>query len=172
MGWTVFKSFIKWSIIFWGALFLISAMLPTDASAHGGGLNSQGCHKQTSNNTYHCHRNNTKTKPTVQKLDKPKGSMKCDVKTSSVSLSHTDKPWFYFKQDSTGVKITDNYVTFWIPNKGTNQNGSFIKTNNRSMVEIVNPKRKVTFVLNKSNGEFFWEFSKLFQRVSLTGYCK
>lgn len=26
------------------------------ASAHGGGLNSQGCHNKTSDGTYHCHR--------------------------------------------------------------------------------------------------------------------
>ncbi|WP_112322022.1 YHYH domain-containing protein [Oceanibium sediminis] len=26
------------------------------AAAHGGGLNSQGCHNKTSDGTYHCHR--------------------------------------------------------------------------------------------------------------------
>ena len=28
---------------------------PLAAYGHGGGLNSDGCHNQTSNNTYHCH---------------------------------------------------------------------------------------------------------------------
>ena len=27
MGWTVFKSFIKWSIIFWAAIFVLGAVL-------------------------------------------------------------------------------------------------------------------------------------------------
>ena len=38
-GWTVFKSFIKWSIIFWGALFLRNTIKQIPR-AHGGGLNN------------------------------------------------------------------------------------------------------------------------------------
>jgi hypothetical protein len=27
MGWTVFKSFVKWSIVFWAAIFILGAVL-------------------------------------------------------------------------------------------------------------------------------------------------
>lgn len=40
------------------AATLIATVTATSAFAHGGGLNSQGCHNQHSNNTYHCHRQN------------------------------------------------------------------------------------------------------------------
>ena len=40
-------------ILFAAALVTVTA---TSAFAHGGGLNSQGCHNQNSNGTYHCHR--------------------------------------------------------------------------------------------------------------------
>ena len=32
------------------------AAAPTLAGAHGGGLNSEGCHRETATNGYHCHR--------------------------------------------------------------------------------------------------------------------
>jgi hypothetical protein len=34
---------------------VIAFVLPQLVFAHGGGLNSSGCHNQTSNSTYHCH---------------------------------------------------------------------------------------------------------------------
>ena len=36
-------------------LLLFSVLFVTEAHSHGGGLNSSDCHRQTSNNTYHCH---------------------------------------------------------------------------------------------------------------------
>ena len=36
-----------------GMLFLLSG---TDAEAHGGGLNTQGCHHNRKTGDYHCHR--------------------------------------------------------------------------------------------------------------------
>ena len=43
------------------SLFLLSSLLITvfsagAAQAHGGGLNSEGCHTQRSTGSYHCHR--------------------------------------------------------------------------------------------------------------------
>jgi len=41
------------------AALIITAVSTTSALAHGGGLNSQGCHNNHSNGTYHCHNNYT-----------------------------------------------------------------------------------------------------------------
>ena len=38
------------------SVFLCTSLIfPSIAQAHSGGTNSEGCHNQTSNNTYHCH---------------------------------------------------------------------------------------------------------------------
>ena len=39
------------------AIFLISLSL-SSAFSHSGRTNSEGCHNQTSNNSYHCHNRN------------------------------------------------------------------------------------------------------------------
>lgn len=39
---------------FW--LALVSCVLPGVASAHGGGLNADGCHHDRKSGSYHCHR--------------------------------------------------------------------------------------------------------------------
>lgn len=36
--------------------FILGLMLPSDALAHGGGLNSEGCHNNRRTGDYHCHR--------------------------------------------------------------------------------------------------------------------
>ena len=40
-------------------LFTILVTLSTSAWAHGGGLNSMGCHKNSNTGDYHCHRGNS-----------------------------------------------------------------------------------------------------------------
>lgn len=53
-------------------IFLISLdlLFLGAAFAHGGGLNSSGCHNQRSNSTYHCHRSSyTPSAPVVRKPD-------------------------------------------------------------------------------------------------------
>ena len=40
-------------------LFTILVTLSTSAWAHGGGLNSMGCHKNNKTGDYHCHRGNS-----------------------------------------------------------------------------------------------------------------
>lgn len=41
----------------------LTTLVVFELNAHSGGLNSEGCHSQTSNNTYHCHQNTKTTKP-------------------------------------------------------------------------------------------------------------
>jgi len=48
-------------------LLLFSVLFVTEAHSHGGGLDSNDCHRQTSNNTYHCHpQGNATYKPTFE----------------------------------------------------------------------------------------------------------
>lgn len=42
--------------LFAAASLALAAYPPTPASAHGGGLNAQGCHNDRKNGGYHCHR--------------------------------------------------------------------------------------------------------------------
>ena len=38
------------------AAFLLVSLVPREAFAHGGGLNKDGCHRETATGGYHCHR--------------------------------------------------------------------------------------------------------------------
>ena len=38
------------------AIFMFAVALPLAASAHGGGLNAEGCHTNRKTGEYHCHR--------------------------------------------------------------------------------------------------------------------
>ncbi len=37
------------------ALAVLFALIPLKVIAHGGGLDSYGCHNETATGTYHCH---------------------------------------------------------------------------------------------------------------------
>lgn len=53
-------------------LVLMSFVLPTAASAHGGGLNADGCHHDRKAGGYHCHRaTNAKPKPPASPTASP-----------------------------------------------------------------------------------------------------
>ena len=49
-----------------GLAVLISLAFSAPALAHGGGLNSEGCHNQRSNGSYHCHRATSSRAATAQ----------------------------------------------------------------------------------------------------------
>jgi hypothetical protein len=38
------------------ALFALPVSIPAQSSAHGGGLNAEGCHNNRKTGDYHCHR--------------------------------------------------------------------------------------------------------------------
>ena len=40
------------------AALLLVSLVPQEAFAHGGGLNKDGCHRETATGGYHCHRGN------------------------------------------------------------------------------------------------------------------
>ena len=45
-------------------IVVLSLLLSGNAKAHSGGTNSEGCHNQKSNNTYHCHKPKSQSKKT------------------------------------------------------------------------------------------------------------
>ena len=53
---------------FWAALTLMALCLSTgsDAAAHGGGLDAQGCHNNRKTGDYHCHRTQPAVSPGPQ----------------------------------------------------------------------------------------------------------
>ena len=42
-------------------ILVLSFLISSNANAHSGGTNSEGCHNQKSNNTYHCHNSKKKS---------------------------------------------------------------------------------------------------------------
>jgi len=44
------------------SIIVFSLLLSGNAQAHSGGTNSEGCHNQKSNNTYHCHKSKSHSK--------------------------------------------------------------------------------------------------------------
>ena len=42
-------------------VLVLSFLISSNAKAHSGGTNAEGCHNQKSNNTYHCHNSKKKT---------------------------------------------------------------------------------------------------------------
>jgi len=45
-------------------IIVLGLMFSGNAQAHSGGTNSEGCHNQKSNNTYHCHKSKSHSKKT------------------------------------------------------------------------------------------------------------
>ena len=49
---------------FFLGILLLGLLFSWNAQAHSGGTNSEGCHNQKSNNTYHCHKSKSHSKKT------------------------------------------------------------------------------------------------------------
>ena len=48
-------------------ILVLSFLISSNAKAHSGGTNSEGCHNQKSNNTYHCHNPKKKSENSTKK---------------------------------------------------------------------------------------------------------
>jgi len=58
-------------------ILVLSLVVVVPAYAHGGGLNSEGCHNNRKTGDYHCHRKPSKPAPTVRpRQDTPKSSLR------------------------------------------------------------------------------------------------
>tara|TARA_R110002020_G_scaffold406378_2_gene616448 strand:+ start:93946 stop:94272 length:327 start_codon:yes stop_codon:yes gene_type:complete len=53
------------------AILILAAALPLAASAHGGGLNAEGCHTNRKTGDYHCHRASAPARPTERAATPP-----------------------------------------------------------------------------------------------------
>lgn len=79
--------------------FLISFFLfLSSANSHSGRTNSEGCHKKTSNNTYHCHnkKSNYGNNSSIQKLKVIDGDT-VSINNISIRFSGIDAPESYYR---------------------------------------------------------------------------
>ena len=60
----MFLSFTDLKMKFFLGILLLGLLFSWNAQAHSGGTNSEGCHNQKSNNTYHCHKSKSHSKKT------------------------------------------------------------------------------------------------------------
>ena len=76
-----------------GLLLLGIASLPISTSAHGGGLDKNGCHHNRKTGDYHCHRGSSAATTT------------CDAQATEKKLSGTARTSFTKKcvSDATGA---------------------------------------------------------------------
>ena len=132
-------------------------MAATFAHAHGGGLNSEGCHNKTSDGTYHCHRSQTKTKEQRQtSAQQPKevGIYKgkkldgvCFIDQSS--NANVSGNAVMLTISPLGVKIDDGTVGF-VPFGKSNNRGSTASYSNKT-VNILRPNKASMNINLKSN---------------------
>lgn len=102
------------------ALHLLAALplvvLANLASAHGGGLNAQGCHNNRNTGDYHCHRPQRSAQPPADQAPRlvpgAQGSARsCGAKLYCTQMTSCEEAQFYFRQcglsrldgDSDGV---------------------------------------------------------------------
>lgn len=57
---------------------LVLLMLTSTASAHGGGLNAEGCHNDRKNGGYHCHRAPAAPRTNASQITPQRGTSKLD----------------------------------------------------------------------------------------------
>ena len=103
------------------AATLITTVTATSVFAHGGGLNSKGCHNNHSNGTYHCHQNrNTNDKELknlvgaaviiwgLNALISGKQQRQQPVYQQPVQHNHTcHSTWEYVAQNNTHIKFKE-----------------------------------------------------------------
>ena len=92
----------KKSILFSFFIFLIIFTIQSNlANSHSGRTNSEGCHNQTSNGTYHCH------KPKSQKQNKSNNKVNAKVRVVDGDTIHIGKKKYRFSGiDTPEIKQT------------------------------------------------------------------
>lgn len=128
----------------------LTAVTATSAFAHGGGLNSQGCHNKTSDGTYHCHRQQSKASvdTTTNKRAHSLPKQTCTI-TDSTMRNWTGLQ-FSIHADKEGVWMKDwQGGSAFIPHFGQNGQGSFVKQNNSHFLEVANNKKRTGIKFNK-----------------------
>lgn len=81
--------------------FILVFATATFAYAHGGRTNSEGCHNQTSNNTYHCHNSGKSSSSSTSYKD-----ILGDVPTSNPYKYDRDE--YDFDRDSLNYSLSEN----------------------------------------------------------------
>jgi len=89
-----------WFIAF---AFAIAMAVPIHVSAHGGGLDAQGCHHNRKTGDYHCHRaQSPKQSLTIQPLDSPSrpAANGCNGKVYCKEMSSCSEAMYYLTKCS------------------------------------------------------------------------
>ena len=85
------------------AATMIATVTATSAFAHGGGLNSNGCHNNNSTGTYHCHQNrNTSDEQITNMLGLAAGLFLLNaIISGSQQQQHTQQPQSQYAPTTT-----------------------------------------------------------------------
>ena len=146
--------------------FLISFFIfLSSANSHSGRTNSEGCHKKTSNNTYHCHNkksnheNNSSTK-NFKVIDGDTIS----INNISIRFSGIDAPESYYRGKDQKCFIGDSVI-----NCGKLSKNFLIKLIGKKKVECKLEKKPDQY--NRKLGECFVENKSLSRLMVKNGYA-
>ena len=146
--------------------FLISFFIFLSyANSHSGRTNSEGCHKKTSNNTYHCHnkKSNYKNNSSTRNFKVIDGDT-ISINNVSIRFSGIDAPESYYRGKDQKCLIGDSVI-----NCGKLSKNFLIKLIGKKKVECKLEKKPDQY--NRKLGECFVENKSLSRLMVKNGYA-
>tara|TARA_X000000950_G_scaffold155256_1_gene190384 strand:+ start:213 stop:791 length:579 start_codon:yes stop_codon:yes gene_type:complete len=146
--------------------FLISFFIfLSSANSHSGRTNSEGCHKKTSNNTYHCHnkKSNYKNNSSTRNFKVIDGDT-ISINNVSIRFSGIDAPESYYRGKDQKCLIGDSVI-----NCGKLSKNFLIKLIGKKKVECKLEKKPDQY--NRKLGECFVENKSLSRLMVKNGYA-
>ena len=146
--------------------FLISFFIfLSSANSHSGRTNSEGCHKKTSNNTYHCHnkKSNYKNNSSTRNFKVIDGDT-ISINNVSIRFSGIDAPESYYRGKDQKCLIGDSVI-----NCGKLSKNFLIKLIGKKKVECKLEKKPDQY--NRKLGECFVENQSLSRLMIKNGYA-
>ena len=146
--------------------FLISFFIFLSyANSHSGRTNSEGCHKKTSNNTYHCHnkKSNYKNNSSTRNFKVIDGDT-ISINNVSIRFSGIDAPESYYRGKDQKCLIGNSVI-----NCGKLSKNFLIKLIGKKKVECKLEKKPDQY--NRKLGECFVENKSLSRLMVKNGYA-
>ena len=146
--------------------FLISFFIFLSyANSHSGRTNSEGCHKKTSNNTYHCHnkKSNYKNNSSTRNFKVIDGDT-ISINNVSIRFSGIDAPESYYRGKDQKCLIGDSVI-----NCGKLSKNFLIKLIGKKKVECKLEKKPDQY--NRKLRECFVENKSLSRLMVKNGYA-
>ena len=146
--------------------FLVSFFIfLSSANSHSGRTNSEGCHKKTSNNTYHCHnkKSNHENNSSTQNFKVIDGDT-ISINNISIRFSGIDAPESYYRGKDQKCLIGDSVI-----NCGKLSKNFLIKLIGKKKVECKLEKKPDQY--NRKLGECFVENKSLSRLMVKNGYA-